>query len=319
MIRIFLGTDTLSKEQQLKTIASQMKAELRRFNEGDIFPDVSQFSESTLFGPTQVFVFDNSIGKSGLLDNAELLMAAPSEIIILEEAAPKRGNAILALSKNPAVKILNFDPPSLDKIPAWLAERAKHYGASITKDGIQVLLDALIPEPASSWEKPVADLRMLDHELLKLATYADGNPITAETVSALTKKNTSTQVWHVINAIADKNSKTVFSSLEKFMADSDAGTDDKAKLILLNALLADQFRNILLVQDFQNLRVPDQEILTKTGWKSGRLYQLKKLAGRFTMQKLRQILQRLEDLDIELKTTSTPARPIMDLILAQVL
>jgi DNA polymerase III delta subunit len=318
MIRIFLGTDTLSKEQQLKTIAAQKKAEPRRFNEGDTFPDISQFSESTLFGPPQVFVFDASIAKTDLLDKEELLLAAPAEIIILEEAAPKRGSSLLALTKNPAVEVVNFDPPALAKIPAWLADRAKHHGASITADGATALLASLIPEPASSWEKPTADLRLLDHELLKLATYTDGQPITAETVNALTKKNTATQVWHVINAIADKNSKIVFTSLEKFMADSEGG-DDKAKLILLNALLADQFRNILLIQDFQTLRLPDQEILAKTGWKTGRLYQLKKLASRFTALKLRQILQRLEDLDIELKTGSTPPRPIMDLILAQVL
>jgi len=319
MIRIFVGTDTLSKEQHLKTIASQKNSELRRFNDGDTFPDVRQFSESTLFGSPQIFVFDNSIAKSSLLDNEELLLAAPVEIIILEEAAPKRGSALLGLSKNPKVEVISFDPPPIDKIPAWLTARAKHHGASITADGVKALLAALIPEPASNWEKPVADLRLLDHELLKLATYTDGKPITSETVNALTKKNTATQVWHVINAIAAKDSKTVFSSLEKFLADNDGGGDDKSKLILLNALLADQFRNILLVQDLQILRLPDQEILAKTGWKSGRLYQLKKLASRFTALKLGQILQRLEDLDIELKTTSTPARPIMDLILAQVL
>lgn len=319
MIRLFLGTDSLAKEQHLKAVASQKNAEIRRFNDGDSVPSLTEFSENTLFGPVQVFVFDNSIAKTGLLEKEDQLLAVSADIIILEDVIPKRGNALLAFSKNSNVEVVNFDPPALTQVPAWLEERAKFYNTTITSGGIQSLLAALVPEPASSWEKPTVDLRLLDHELQKLATYTDGKPINEETVGKLTKKNSSAEVWHVINAIADKNSKLVFSSLEKFMSDAHSTGDDKAKLIMLNALLADQFRNILMVQDFLNSRIPDQEILAKTGWKSGRLFQLKKISSRFNSSKLRQILQRLEDLDIELKTSSIPARPIMDLILSQVL
>lgn len=319
MVRIYLGTDSFAKEQRLKTLAAQKGAELRRFAEGDVFPNAGQFGGATLFGPPQVFVFDNSISHSGLLDKVDELLAPSAEIIILEDSAPKRGSALLALTKNPQVEIVKFDPPAVDKAPVWLVDQAKNYGAAITMEGARALVSALVPEPASSWDKPVVDLRQLDNELQKLLAYADGKPVTGEAVAALTKKNESTEIWHVINAIAEKNSKGVFTSLEKFLADTGSTGDDKAKLIFLNAMLADQFRNILLVQDVQGRRLPDQEILAKTGWKSGRLYQLKKLATKFPGPKLRQILQRLEDLDIELKTSSTPARPIVDLILAQVL
>jgi len=73
----------------------------------------------------------------------------------------------------------------------------------------------------------------------------------------------------------------------------------------------------LLVQDFLARRVPDQEILKQTAWKSGRLFVMKKLAGKFKPGQLISILDKLERLDIETKTTTTPGQTILQLILAQ--
>lgn len=319
MISIFIGKDNFSKHQRLKELAKETGVDLRWLREGDSFPGVGELGGTALFGPAEAYVFDNSIAKSGLLDNLESLLATSGRVIIVEDAAPKRGTALQSLVGNEAVEVVNFDPPETTELPAWIAQRAEHHGASINKEGIAELIAALVPQPASSWEKPFVDLRQIDLELQKLATYADGQAITADIVRELTKRNTETQVWHVINAIADKNSKSAFAALEKFLAEADDGGDDKSKIILLNALLADQFRNILLVQDMQNRSVPDSAILGQTGWKSGRLFQLKKLAARFNTLQVSQILQRLADLDVELKTSATPPRPIVDLILAQVL
>jgi DNA polymerase III delta subunit len=93
--------------------------------------------------------------------------------------------------------------------------------------------------------------------------------------------------------------------------------DEKAKIIQLNSMLADQFRNILLVQDFVARRTPDTMILEQTTWKSGRLFIMKKLAAKFQPQQLISILDKLERLDVELKTTTMPGATILQLILAQ--
>jgi DNA polymerase III delta subunit len=98
---------------------------------------------------------------------------------------------------------------------------------------------------------------------------------------------------------------------------SDDSSDDKAKSIQLNALLAEQFRNILMIQDFQKQRIPDAVILSKTGWKSGRLFVIKKLASKFKTAQLMSVLNKLEHLDIELKTSGIPGQVILQLITAQ--
>ncbi len=319
MIRIFYGADTFSKEQELNSLVKISEAESFRILENGPFPELEKLNGTVLFGPSQIFIFDNSIAKSGLLENVAQLLNATAEIVILENSLPKKTGSLAELSKSELVKIKIFDPPELSQIPAWIEKRAQIHGATISKPATELMLEVLVPEPAAYWEKPVVDLTLLDNELQKLVAYCDGREISEDAVSLLVKKNNSIDVWHVINAIADKNSKKVFTALDKFMTENDSAGDDKAKLIMLNALMADQFRNILIMQDFQTRRTSDQEVLLQTGWKSGRLYQLRKICSRFTGEKVKVILKRLEDMDIELKTSSTPARPIMDLILAQIL
>ncbi|MCL5009174.1 MAG: hypothetical protein M1400_02420, partial [Patescibacteria group bacterium] len=56
-----------------------------------------------------------------------------------------------------------------------------------------------------------------------------------------------------------------------------------------------------------------------TGWKPGRLFVVKKIASRFAAPKVWQTLFKLEALDTELKTSSTPPRVLLDLILSQLL
>lgn len=319
MIRIFSGTDTFTKEQELRSLAKMVGAEIFRITENGPFPRLEDLNGKALFGPPQIYVFDNSIAKSGFLEKSEQLLSTKAEIVILENALPKKTVSFAQLAKDDSVETKVFDAPEASNIPTWVRERAKFYNTSISTSAVALLIESLVPEPAAFWEKPTADLMLIDHEIQKLVAYCDGKEISQEAVENLVKKNSSVDVWHVINAIAEKNSKKVFAVLDKFMAENDSTGDDKAKLIMLNALLADQFRNILMMQDFQASFVPDLEVLKQTGWKSGRLYQLKKVCSRFTQDKVRIILKRLEDLDIELKTSSTPARPIMDLILAQVL
>lgn len=319
MVKLFLGTNNFSLRNRLTELASQTGLELKQYHEGDVMPGLAELSGSTLFGPGFLHVFHNSIAKSNLLDDVESLLVSSGVIIIVESSSPKKNSALQQLLNHPKIEIEQFDDPQIQQLPSWLTEQAKTYGASITPAGAKALIAALVPEPAAFWDKPKIDLVLFHNELAKLAAYTNGKPITEQEVGELTKTNDSAEVWHVVNAMADKNSKAVFTAMEKFLSEQGNASTDAGKLILLNALLADQFRNLLLVQDLEDRKVPDSEILKLTGWKSGRLSQLRKVSKRFAPAQLKQILQKLENLDIELKTTNTPSRPILDLILTQVL
>jgi DNA polymerase III delta subunit len=95
------------------------------------------------------------------------------------------------------------------------------------------------------------------------------------------------------------------------------GADEKTAIIQLNALLSEQFRSIAVAQNFLEEGTSDEQALAQTSWKPGRLFIMKKTAGRFAQKKVLDFLKKLEHLDEELKTSSTPPRVLLDLIVAQ--
>jgi DNA polymerase III delta subunit len=125
----------------------------------------------------------------------------------------------------------------------------------------------------------------------------------------------SVDPFALLDAIGSKNKSHALQMLGNFF-DHSAG-DEKAKAIQFSALLADQLRNVLLVIDAVDKRIPDETILDKTGWKSGRLYVMKKLSRSYNPAQIKLTLAKLESLDIELKTSTMPPHVVLDMIISQ--
>ena len=68
----------------------------------------------------------------------------------------------------------------------------------------------------------------------------------------------------------------------------------------------------------QSIGMPDDIILEKTEWKSGRLFVMKKLSAPFQEKALVSLLTKLEALDVELKSSSVPPKVLVDLIVSQI-
>jgi DNA polymerase-3 subunit delta len=162
----------------------------------------------------------------------------------------------------------------------------------------------------------VFDLWQADNEIKKLLAFAAGKEITEQDVKDLVPASEETDVLDVIDAIGQGDKAGALALIDKFLRE-EAGSDEKAKIIQLNALLSDQLRNVCLVQDFLSRRTGDGEILEKTSWKSGRLFVMKKISGKLNHKKILEALKRLEALDEELKSTSLPPRVPLNLIIMQ--
>jgi DNA polymerase III delta subunit len=121
----------------------------------------------------------------------------------------------------------------------------------------------------------------------------------------------------IADAVGKKNKAYLYQLLGGYYAEG--GDDEQGKTLALIGLLADQFRSQLQVKNALENRATDADILAVTNWKPGRLFVVKRLAGAFTERQLRDGLTKLETLDVELKTTSTPPRVVMELILAQMM
>ncbi len=212
------------------------------------------------------------------------------------------------------------------ELNAWIAARAKHYGGIFEPAAVAALAVRLGRDEAKETKfggkvvevAEAYNLWQADSEIKKLLAFANGRPVTAAEVGELVTPTFETDVFAIMNAIADRQKNQALESITRFLGEENAA-DEKGKIIQLNALLSEQFRNVAVVQDLVEQRAADGEILSQTGWKSGRLYIIKKIATKFTAKTVLDLLGKLEALDLELKTSQTPPRVLLDLILAQLL
>ena len=288
MITILLGTDTFSKEAHIKKALAGKDVERTVFRSGDTVPPLTSLGEPTLFGPARVYMFDHCWSQ---IDTEQLLTLAPSlgtTVFVLEDSLDKRKSINQKILKEPSIAVMEFNAPQGKDAVQWITAHAKDLGFTIETATAQDLYAALAPEEG---ELPVLRAH---NEIMKLGSFADGETVTANMVVELTRSVVAIDIFALLNKIGSKDKKTALRMLEDFFEYGPG--DDKAKAIQITSLFADQLRNMLLVLDADVQRLPEAELLKQTGWKSGRLFMVKKLARGFTPQKIRQTLAKLENL-----------------------
>lgn len=323
MITLLLGSDDFSKKGFIDSLVAERGAFLSVFSESAELPDVSGLLESDLFSKPKVFVLQNFMPEFGEA-NIEKCILTPNHIVISLKSLDKRKKENKELLSNPKIIVKEFLLPHGKELDGWIINRVKFYGKTISQTSADLLAARLGRDSGKETKvagkvvavEEVFDLWQADSEIKKLLAYAGGGEISEQGILDLVPENGEVDVFDLTNAIADNKKKEAMALLNKFLA-MQTGSDEKAGIIQLNALLSEQFRNVAIVQDFLASRTPETEILEKTGWKSGRLFVIKKIASRFPAKKIIELLNKLEALDEELKSSSIPPRVLLDLILSQ--
>jgi DNA polymerase III delta subunit len=318
MIQVLLGSDIFSKRRHIAKLAETSKLEVAWFPEDGDVSQVFSFVAPSLFGGAKVFVLRNLFGKLSEKD-LEKLRDSKEQIVLLEDKLDKRKSQAQKFLKDKQVKVTEFTTPTGPELEKWITARTKELGSKISPKLAAFLASRFFQNGGGSFKftEPVFDLWQVDNEIQKLLAYTKGGEITEAAALALTPDLNEADSWDIVNAMAEKDVKKVFALTENFF--SGKISDEKAKAILLNAILADQFRNILLVQAAASSRLSDAELLSRTGWKSGRLFVLKKLAAKFDPIKVRDFCKKLVSLDEQLKSSSVPPRVLLDLISSQII
>jgi DNA polymerase III delta subunit len=322
MLYLLLGDDDFSKKNYIEGLGKKLKLPVEYMAEDTDANSLRQILSPSLFAQAKVFVLKDSASKLIDENNLASLKSSSQHIVFSEEKLDKRKSATQSLLKDKQIETKEFLTPTGQDLEKWLGERVKFLGGKISKAATSRLAEALKGESAEGSfafkrEAPKFNLWQADNELQKLLAYSNGKQIEGEDVDALVSQTNDTQAWDIVNALAEKNSARAYKLMESFFLIQD-GSDEKSKAIQLNASLAEQFRSILLVRAFQESGIPDAQILERTGWKSGRLFIVKKLASKFEAKKVSSFLSKLVSFDEELKSTNTPARVLLELITAQI-
>ena len=323
MLSIYLGSDDFSKKQSVEALAEKQKAKAVFLIQPESLP-MGELRGQDLFGGKKVFVLQDAIK---LLDEHNLpeLIQSPNQIVLIEQKIDKRSSFNKSLLNNKSITVKEFNLPHGQELNKWITNRVKELGGKIEAQAVEVLAVNLGRDEAKETKfggkvvdvQEVYSLMEANNEIQKLLAYAGQGEISVQMVKDLVPGKHEADVFDLTNAIGENNRQRAYQLLEVFLQSENAA-DEKGKIIQLNALLSEQFRNMAMVQDYVTRRVSEGEILAQTGWKSGRLFVMKKLASNFPPKKVLDVLNKLSLLDEELKTSSTPPRVLLDLIFSQV-
>ncbi len=111
------------------------------------------------------------------------------------------------------------------------------------------------------------------------------------------------------DAIANKMFKDAFAYFDKIV---ERGDDMYALIGLING----QFSNIYLVKEAVNEGLSDETIANELGFKSGRVYILKRIGNLYTLDELRDIIINLSNIDIKIKLGYDPVNGLKEFILS---
>lgn len=325
MLILLLGPDGFSKRQYVQEQAAKTSS-VAVFFAADEMPPVDSLTGADLFSKAGVFVLSGLIEKFNQPEVVERLVASKNQIIFIEEKLDKRLSANKNLLANKNIAVKEFILPRDKELNNWIANRAKFYHGKISPAAVEELAKRLGRDQAKETKaggkvvavEEVYNLWQADAEIQKLLALAAGREISAQDVKSLISENAEIDVFDITNAIADGQKQTALELLHRHLKNQ-AGADEKGSIIQLNALLSEQFRNVAMVQDFISQKKSESQILEATGWKSGRLFVMKKVAQKFAPKKVLEFLAKLAALDEELKSTSTPPKVLLDLIVSQLL
>lgn len=111
------------------------------------------------------------------------------------------------------------------------------------------------------------------------------------------------------NAVVDKNFAKCFDLLDQLLAN---GTEP----VSIIGLLANSFTNIYMVKDAVSHGLTDDEIAKVLGYSnSKRVFVMKKNGSKYDLDTLKNIILKLSDLDIKIKTGLNPAYEIKEFLL----
>lgn len=323
MLTLLLGPDDFSKKDFIDSLVKDKGVDLAVFSEGDQIPNAARFLEADLFSRPKVFVLQNIMPEFGQADIEKLTLSA-NHIFIVIKTLDKRKKENKDLLSNKKITVKEFILPHSSELNQWIAKRAAFYSGAIHKDATDLLAVRLGRDNGKETKvagkiisvEEVFNLWQADNEIKKLLDYTGKTEIGVKEVDELVSENGEVDVFELTNAIGNNQKQKTMELLRHFLKEK-TGSDEKTGIIQLNALLSEQFRNVAAVQDFMLAKKSESQILETTGWKSGRLFVIKRIAANFKPQKILETLNKLGALDEELKTSSTPPRVLLDLIVAQ--
>jgi len=151
------------------------------------------------------------------------------------------------------------------------------------------------------------NLRLLEQEIEKLATFAGGRTITAQDVALLVSYAREAHIFALVDALGLGDGPTALRLLHRLLA---AG--EPPALILY--MVARQFRLILQLKELARRGASPDQMAAEVRLPMGLVKRLQEQAQRFSRPQLRAVFRRLLAADIGLKSGQMEGGLLLDLL-----
>ena len=216
-----------------------------------------------------------------------------------EKAAARKVEGLEALSKRKGVTLEELNTPDARNLPGWLQSYARSQNIAIDGKAVQTLADFVGP-----------NLRLLDNELAKLATYAGQRHITTDDVKLLVSDASEALIWDLTDALSQRNGRRAMQSLYELRKGD-------ANAFYLLTMIARQYRVMLKVKAAMRRGAGSEYDVAQMV--DEKPYSVKKAmlqANNYSLAELIAIMDRLLEADYAMKTGTDPETEI-DVLMAE--
>ena len=233
---------------------------------------------------------------------AKWLASLPSgdaiTIVFIETQVPLKKSALSRQLASYPTEI--YEPLNLAQAKAWLQTELHSRGLQTAAPVTEYLLANF-----------GSDVRRLGNELDKLAAFAPGQTIDKSMVKQLVVPALHDNIFQMIDALAHKNLPLANQLINSQLV---LGTAENELL----AMIAYQFRNILLVQSLRNQKLSPAQIVAQTKLHPFVVRKSWKFAQDFSLSQLQRIFYLLQKIDLAIKQNQTPPKVGLDILMAQI-
>lgn len=215
------------------------------------------------------------------------------------KAAARKIEGLEALSKKGAIALEELNTPDARNLPGWIQSYARSRNIAIDGRAVQTLADFVGP-----------NLRQLDNELEKLATYAGKRHITVDDVKLLVSDASEALIWDLTDALSQRNGRRAMQSLYELRKGD-------ANAFYLLTMIARQYRIMLKVKAAMRRGGSSEYDVAKLI--DEKPYSVKKAMAQmnnYSLQELIAIMDRLLEADYAMKTGADPETEI-DVLMAE--
>lgn len=318
MIYFLYGEDSFrSKEKLQEIVEGYKKVHKSGLNliyvdaKEKTFPDFySNFKITSMFAEKKLIIlsniFENAKFQEGFLKELENIEKLKDIVIIYESNKPDQRTKVfkdlqkkcLPAGRQAKCQEFKFLQPGM--IKKWIFQEVEKNGSKIDGPAADLLANFV-----------KNDLWRLSGEIAKLANYKKAGLITKEDVILQVKPDIENDIFKTIEAIASKNKKQALQLMHKHL---DGGEFPLYLLSMINY----QFRNLLIIKDLADKRLPYQAIVKKSGLHPFAVQKTFYASNQFTSPQLRKIYQKIFEIDSNIKIGKIEAETALDLLVLEI-